>query len=75
MNLLDPSTARIVAYLDGLQAKVNALWEAQSASGDDIRAGRVLLASSVMLLGSLAGNLPVHIPSSEMTLKVIAYSL
>ena len=38
MPLLDPSAARIVAYLDGLQAKVNALRELQSASGDELSA-------------------------------------
>jgi type I restriction enzyme, S subunit len=27
---------RLVAYLDGLQAKVNALWELQSASGEEL---------------------------------------
>jgi type I restriction enzyme S subunit len=28
----------IVAYLDGLQAKVNALWALQSASGEELSA-------------------------------------
>jgi hypothetical protein len=38
---------RIVAYLDGLQAKINALREWQSASGEELRpfAGRTLMPS------------------------------
>jgi type I restriction enzyme S subunit len=35
---------RIVAYLDGLQAKVNALWELQSQTQDELDA----LLSSVL---------------------------
>jgi hypothetical protein len=35
----------IVAYLDGLQAKVNALRELQSASGEELRRGRTLMLS------------------------------
>jgi|GEM_PF-927164 len=52
----DYVTRRIVAYLDGLpptlrfgdrQAKVNALWELQSAGGEELRpfVGRTLMAS------------------------------
>ena len=38
---------RIVAYLDGLQAKVNGLRELQSTSGEELRpfVGRTLMAS------------------------------
>jgi hypothetical protein len=36
---------RIVAYLDGLQAKVNALRELQSTSGEELRRSRTLMAS------------------------------
>ena len=36
---------RIVAYLDGLQAKVNALWELQSTGRDKLRRSRTLMAS------------------------------
>ena len=44
---LDPSAALIVAYLDGLQVKVNALRELQSASGEELRPffGRTLTLS------------------------------
>ena len=38
MKTLDPSAARIVAYLDGLQAKVNALRELQSQSQEELDA-------------------------------------
>ena len=36
---------RIVAYLDGLQAKVNALRELQSAGGEELRRRRTLMPS------------------------------
>ena len=36
---------RIVAYLDRLQAKVNALRELQSAGGEELRRSRTLMAS------------------------------
>jgi type I restriction enzyme S subunit len=38
MNLLNPSTARIVAYLDSLQAKINGLRELQSTGGEELSA-------------------------------------
>ena len=43
----DYEQQRIVAYLNGLQAKVNALWELQSATGEELRPffGRTLLPS------------------------------
>jgi len=36
---------RIVAYLDGLQGKVNALRELQSTSGEELRRRRTLIPS------------------------------
>ena len=41
------SSVSIVAYLDGLQAKVNGLRELQSAGGEELRPffGRTLMAS------------------------------
>ena len=43
----DDKQRRIVAYLDGLQAKVNELRELQSASGEELRpfVGRTLMPS------------------------------
>ncbi len=43
----DNEQRRIVAYLDGFQAKVNALRELQSASGEELRpvVGRTLMPS------------------------------
>jgi hypothetical protein len=42
ITTFDPSRAYIVAYLDGLQAKVNALWELQSATEEELRRRRTL---------------------------------
>jgi hypothetical protein len=42
---LDSSAARIVAYLDGLQGKVNAMRELQSTSGEELRRSRTLMPS------------------------------
>jgi len=38
MKFLPDEQRRIVAYLDGLQVKVNALRELQSASGEELSA-------------------------------------
>jgi hypothetical protein len=44
-DVLDPSAARIVAYLDNFQARLVSLRELQSATGEELRRRRTLLPS------------------------------